>query len=744
MKLRALGRLALPAAAVAAIGMLPITQGGLHSATLGLQAAPLAASITPITGSTDPTHVDRLIGFNDVHGYLQAGTAGNLLGTPAGGARQLVRQVEMLKGGAPEAGNTALVGAGDQVGASPLASGVYDDEPTIDELHDLGLDYTSVGNHEFDKGSAAVLRQQDGGCSLQSSSPAAGGYTVSAPTVARQCTFTYSDSSGAQAPGAFVGLGRSDTSDSPSQPYDVKGITSGYLAANVVAAPAGQRGGVTEPAAQSDPSGYPKPLFPAYGVKTFPNGTKVGFIGEVLASTPSLVTPTGVTGLDFLDEATVANFYASQLQAQGVNTIVLLIHQGGAQQGGSPPNTVDTCNGFTGDIRPILDNLAPSISVIVSGHTHQAYDCSVPTPANGTKLVTSAAKYSQALTALDLTIDTTNDKLVSASAKNVTVDTQALTYTNDVNPAPPTPAATYDYCSPTLASTTTPPASEALSTPLDTSGATDPAYVHARNIECAAEAESATQANQVVGAISAPITRSTANGVESPLGDVIADAQLASTRAQGAVIAFMNPGGVRNDLTPAGPVTYGEAFSAQPFGDSLVTMGLTGAQIKVVLEEQLQGACNPSQTYNKFLPVSAGFTYTLNFNATTCDGVVASVALNGVPIDPARTYIVQANNYLAAGGDNFTEFTQGTNMTGGAQDIDAFVAYLGTYSAAAPLSPPVTNRVTVIGAVPTSFSPAPSPAVPEAPLAIGLPLGAVLIGGAIVVVRRRRSAPTAV
>ncbi len=272
MKLRSLGRLALPALAVAAIGVLPITQGGTPKATLGLQAAPLAASITPVAGNTDPTRTDRLVGLNDVHGYLQAGTAGSLFGTPAGGIRQLVRQVENLKGAAPEAGNTAVVGAGDQVGASPLASGVYNDEPTIDELHDLGVDYTSVGNHEFDKGSGAVLRQQDGGCNLQSTSPGAPGYTASPSAVTQQCRFTYSDTSGSQASWSFAGLGRAVASDSPSQAYDTAGITSGYLAANVVAAPAGQAGGVTEPAgAASDPGRNGRPLFPAYGVKAFPN-----------------------------------------------------------------------------------------------------------------------------------------------------------------------------------------------------------------------------------------------------------------------------------------------------------------------------------------------------------------------------------------------------------------------------------------------------------------------------------------
>lgn len=166
--------------------------------------------------------------------------------------------------------------------------------------------------------------------------------------------------------------------------------------------------------------------------------------------------------------------------------------------------------------------------------------------------------------------------------------------------------------------------------------------------------------------------------------------------------------------------------------------------IKVALEEQLHGSCNPAQTFNKFLPVSTGFTYTLNFNATSCDDVIQNMALGGVPIDPAKTYIVEVNNFLAAGGDNFTVFTQGTNMTGGAQDIDAFVSYLKNYPANAPLAPPATNRVLVIGAVPTTFNPSPPPAAPEAPLAIGLPAAAIVIGGVFLIVRRRRSTPTSV
>jgi 5'-nucleotidase len=202
-------------------------------------------------------------------------------------------------------------------------------------------------------------------------------------------------------------------------------------------------------------------------------------------------------------------------------------------------------------------------------------------------------------------------------------------------------------------------------------------------------------ANRQVGTITADILRQPDASGESPLGNVIADAQLADTAPEGrggAQLALMNPGGIRADLVfaPDGVVTYEEAFTVQPFNNYVVTMTLTGAQIDALLEQQFD---NPSPGANRVLQVSAGFTYTWNAQAPTGSKIdPASIQLNGQPIDPQGTYRVTVNSFLADGGDNFTVLRSGTNRVVGGLDIDAFTAHLGANS---PLSPPPTDRINV-------------------------------------------------
>lgn len=731
MHLRLARRMAISGAALAAIAIVPVSQSGTPSAgssTISLQRVPLAASIGPVSAPAGDAHV-RLVGFNDVHGYIQPGAAGTLFGTAAGGARQFVRAIENLTAG--QGGNTAIVGAGDQVGASPSQSAFFDDEPTLDILRDAGVDYTAVGNHEFDQGVTRLLRQQDGGCNGDG----------------KACTFTYNDSGNisaayqnSQAAGTYAGFGTANPADAPSQPYDTPGVTTGYLAANVVY--------------NSGPSAG-KPVFPAYGIKTFPNGAKVAFIGEVLSSTPTLVTPTGVASVNFLDEASTANALVPAIKAQGVNTIVLLIHQGGSQDGAAS-NTVDSCANLTGDILPIVNNLDPSIGVVVSGHTHQAYDCSIATPANGTKLVTSAAKYTQALTQIDLAINPTTDVLDQAAAKNTIVDTNALTYETAKSSSG---ALITDNCTAGLASTG------------------DALYDHARTIQCAAEAQVAAQANRIVGSITATISNgggtNTARGAEMPMGDVIGDAQLAAGGPT-AVAALTNPGGVRNSLfdpspnlggaipgggtVQAGQVTYGDAFNVQPFGNVLELIQMTGAQIYNVLEEQFVGCDNgdpnfgtpsatPQLAYNKILQVSSTFGETIDTSKETpvngiCNAIVpGSVTIGGAVVanDASHTYNLVVNNFLVAGGDNFATFKSATVLNGSVEnDADALASYLTsvsdtTYPPSRSLAPPAANRITFISSVP--------PGLPEVPLALVLPaLAALLLGCGVLVARRRRAA----
>jgi 5'-nucleotidase len=286
------------------------------------------------------------------------------------------------------------------------------------------------------------------------------------------------------------------------------------------------------------------------------------------------------------------------------------------------------------------------VDVVISGHTHQPYNCSI----DG-KLVTSAYSFGRLVTDVDITIDRATGDVVSKTANNV-IATRTV-------PAAPDLAGLVDLY-------------RTLVAPL---------------------------ANQIVGTITATLSRTNNAAGESALGDVIADAQLAATAAPevgGAVIAFMNPGGIRSDLTydpsgaeAPGEVTYAEAFTCQPFGNSLVTLTLTGQQIKDVLEQQFN---NPSAGQNRILQVSEGFAYTWSASAPL-GAKVSGMMLNGVAIDLGASYRVTVNNFLAAGGDNFTALTGGTDQLGGEVDLDALTAYLDANS---PVSPGPQNRITMV------------------------------------------------
>ena len=207
-----------------------------------------------------------------------------------------------------------------------------------------------------------------------------------------------------------------------------------------------------------------------------------------------------------------------------------------------------------------------------------------------------------------------------------------------------------------------------------------------------------------IGTITADILRGgippgSDRGVESQAGNLVADAQQWQTSANGAEIAFMNPGGVRSDLTFAqsgtegdGVVTFGEAFTFQPFNNTLVTYQMTGAEIISALEEQ----CQPAFTSRPFLHlgVSSGFTYDLSKTivAGQCTGItVSNVKLSGVNLNPLGAYIVTVNSFLADGGDNFDTFGMVTSpRIDGGIDLQALINYLGTFG---PVAPPNTDRV---------------------------------------------------
>ncbi|MGB3447262.1 MAG: bifunctional metallophosphatase/5'-nucleotidase [Xanthobacteraceae bacterium] len=374
-------------------------------------------------------------------------------------------------------------------------------------------------------------------------------------------------------------------------------------------------------------------LFPPYAIKTF-DGIPVAFIGLTLKNTPRLVSPVGVVDLEFRDEADTVNALVPELKAKGVEAIVVLIHEGGF-----PTGDYDECPGISGPIVDIVKKFDKAVDIIVSGHTHQAYTCNI----DG-RLVTSGDKYGTLVTSIDVELDRGTHDVVSAKANNIIVRTDAL------EKDPEQTRLIADY--------------QRLAGPI---------------------------AARPAGSITASLSRIPTDAGESVLGDIVADAQLAATQAAdkgGAVIAFTNPGGVRSPIIRRGDggITYGDVFAAQPFRNQLVTMTLTGAQIKAVLEQQWLDPTRP-----RILQVSKGFRYTWDDAKPLGERIVAdSIMLNETPIDPAASYRVTVNNFLAVGGDGFTVLKDGTEQLFGIYDIDALYAYVRANS---PISPPTTGRI---------------------------------------------------
>ncbi len=574
------------------------------SALLALAVAITAAAIVGLGsgGSADArghATVDvQLLSFNDFHGNLEppTGSNGRIGATDAGGIEYFSTQLQELKAPNP---NTLIVGAGDMIGASPLLSALFHDEPTIEGLNAAGLQVTSVGNHEFDEGWPELYRMQKGGCH---------------PT------------------------------DGCQDKTPFGGAKFQYLSANVFLNPqVADKANLAKIGFKATDK-RPHPLLPPYTIKTI-GGVKIGFIGMTLENTPLIVTPTGVQGLNFYPEAYMANYWAQNLRKKGVRTIVVLLHEGGFQTG-----TYNECKGISGPIVQIADLMSNDIDVIVSGHTHQAYNCMF-----GSKLVTSASSFGRLITDINLTIDTTTGKVVSKAARNVIVTRNVA--------KDPAETAILDHYRPFYA-------------PL---------------------------ANRVVGPISSDIVRTANAAGESPLGDVIADAQLEATKDANkgsAVIAFMNPGGIRADLTASqisggeqpGQVTYSESFTVQPFSNVLTVKTMTGDMIKRLLEQQFD---QPGPGQIRLLQVSNGFTYSYDFSKPKGSRVdVSTIKLNGTLVSPATQYRVAMNNFLAEGGDGFSVFKEGTSPLGGDVDVDAFTAYLGKH---APVAPGPANRVTRTG-----------------------------------------------
>ena len=553
----------------------------------------LAACATVPRQAPAPIEVG-IIAINDFHGALEPprqavavpdGQGGGLL-VPAGGAAWLASAIDQVRAKYP---NHLTVAAGDLIGASPLVSSLYLDEPAIGVMNRIGLDFSAVGNHEFDRGREEILRMQNGGCAKH-------------------------------------------TKREPCAVEPFTGARFGYLAASTL-------------------TGDGKPLFPATALRSFGEGERkvtVGLIGLTLKGTAQIVSPGGIAGLTFADEADTINALVPGLKARGADVVVVLIHQGGVQAEPSGPND---CVGLSGDIRPILDRLDDRVDVVVSGHTHRSYVCDYAT-LNAAKpfLLTSAGDKGRLITDIRLTIDPVANRVVAKQATNVIVQSQ----------------------------------------PFRGGGGeiaqTDrfPRFAPREDVaEYVAKYAAATRefSARPVGAISAPASD------RFVVGQLIADAQLAAMQSAGAQIAFMNRGGVRAALIPRedGTLTFGDIYAVQPFGNELVTGTLTGAEIRALVEQSLddEGELNP------IIP-SAGLTYSFDRRRPSGDRLV-DLRLQAQPIDPAANYRVTVSNFLAGGGDGYTVLKAMRDVLPGGVDLDALEAWI---KAGSPRAVPVELRVT--------------------------------------------------
>ena len=537
-----------------------------------------AAALICLASNAAAETVDlRILAINDFHGYLQPSPGGIRIADPD----DKTKKITVPAGGAEHMAtllsqlrtgktNTIFVAAGDLIGASPFLSAMFHDEPTIESLSMMGLEVASVGNHEFDEGKDELLRMQNGGC-----------HPVD----------------GCQGPHRFAGA------------------KFRYLAASTIEKSTG------------------KAIFPPYAIKPF-DGIPVAFIGLTLKGTPNLVSPPGVAGLEFRDEAETVNALVPELKARGVEAIVVLIHEGGF-----PTGDYNECPGISGPIVELVKKFDKAVDVVVSGHTHQAYVCEI----DG-RLVTSGDKYGTIVTAIDLKLDPATRDVISARADNVIVRTGV--YAKD--PEQTALLEAYDKVAGPIA-------------------------------------------NRVAGSVTASLPRVPNDAGESVLGDLIADAQLDATRADdngGAAIAFTNPGGIRSDIVkkPDGAVSYADVFASQPFRNQLVTLTLTGAQIKNMLEQQWLDPVRP-----RILQVSKGFSYAWDSTKPFGERVMADrMSLNGRRIEPATAYRVTVNNFLSVGGDGFTVLKDGTAPRFGIYDVDALYGY---FQANSPISPAITDRI---------------------------------------------------
>ena len=561
--------------------------------TRGTRAAVVAGAALLIVGAVVPlarldSTVDvQILAINDFHGALEPPIGGNgrIDSQDAGGIEYLTTHLARLRDTNP---NTLTVAAGDNIGATPLLSSLFHDEASVDALNLAGLQLSALGNHDLDEGWWELYRIQKGGC-----------HPVD----------------GCQDGTPFAGAAFS------------------YLAANVTLDP---RTADPKALALAGVQGAePRPLLPGYIVREV-GGVRIGVIGLILQQAAPIIMASSVRGLTFGPEVEAANAAAAELRRQGVRTIVVVMHQGGERMS----DDVNACDGISRDLVALVSRMSDDIDVVVSGHSHQVYNCTI----DG-KIVTSASSNGRVVTDIDLRIHRMDGEVISKSARNVIV-------TRDV--------------------------------PKDS----------AQSALLAQYAPAAEKAGgRVVGTLEGSLTRDANQAGESSLGDVLADALLdAAARVPDARadVAFLNPGGIRADLVASSgakhsPVTYAQLFTALPFGNELIVKSLTGSALLDVLEQQF-GAQRV-----RIMQISRGFTYAYDTSRPPGSRVDRrSVLINGAPLDPARTYRVASTNFLWGGGDGLTAMASGTDPITVGVDVDVVADYLMRHS---PLQIPPRDRL---------------------------------------------------
>jgi 5'-nucleotidase len=516
----------------------------------------------------------QVIGINDFHGNLQPPEMG--LERPVGGARALVAYLKSAERAAPD--STLFVHAGDQLGASPPSTRLLHNEPGIQLLNLLANDHCVYG-----RATEAIApgdwREHPNRCNVVGT---LGNHEFDAgiDEIRRL-------------------LNGGNAVDGPFLENPYRGARVLYVCANV----RDRRTG--------------KSLLPPYTVVSA-GGVPVGVIGALLRGTPSIVPAWAVRDVEFLDEADSINEAAAQLEAQGVHTLIVIIHQG------LTPTPGEQGISYRGPLTDIVARLDPDIDVVVSGHTHRFTNTLLPARDGTPILVTQAYSYGIAFSQIDLQIDRRTRDVIAKSARIVPVWA-------DVPPGTP--------------------------------GDED-----ARRLEQSAQSIVQAKVSRVVATLPQALTRATSDAGESTLGDLVADSQRAATHAD---IALMNPGGLRSDLH-TGSLTWGDVLTLQPFGNHLVTLDMTGAQLLGVLEEEWP---QDKRLLPRILKTS-GLRFSWDAAAGTGAHVHHACDDNGMPIDPARRYRVTVNDFMAGGGDDLHLLATLPPGELGPLDADAFSRYL--------------------------------------------------------------------